>query len=105
MQKSKSVVVALLLAGGALVSLAPAQSGHDQSVLVVQGAQILPITAPPIAQGVLVIKGGKIVAIGAVGTVQIPAGATIQDATGKIIMPGIVDSHSHIGIDGNPTVA
>ena len=99
MRKSKAVL--LLLAG--LVSVASAQSPHDQSVLVLQGAQILPISGPPIAQGVLVVKGGKIVAIGAAGQVQIPAGATIQDATGKVIMPGIVDSHSHIGIDGNPT--
>ena len=108
MQKCKAVLVTLLLAGGglaSLVSLAPAQSAHDQGVLVVRGAQILPITGPPIAQGILVVKGGKIVAIGAAGLVQIPAGATIEDATGKIIMPGIVDSHSHIGIDGNPTVA
>jgi imidazolonepropionase-like amidohydrolase len=100
MQKSKAVMVTLLLAGGALASLgalAPAQSAHDHSVLVVRGAQILPITAPRIAQGVLVIKDGKIVAVGAVGKVQIPAGAIIQDASGKIIMPGIVDSHSHIG--------
>src|SRR6202453_3862873 len=103
MQKSKAVLVTVLLAG--LVSLASAQSAHDQNVLVVQGAQILPISGPPIAQGVLVVKGGKIVAIGAMGQVQIPAGATIQDATGKTIMPGIVDSHSHIGIDANPTVS
>jgi imidazolonepropionase-like amidohydrolase len=108
MQKSKAVTVALLLVGGALaslVSLAPAQSAHDQSVLVLRGAQILPITGPAIAQGVLVISGGKIVALGALGKVQIPAGAKIEDASGKIIMPGIVDSHSHIGIDGNPTVS
>jgi imidazolonepropionase-like amidohydrolase len=85
--------------------VAAAQSAHDENVLVVQGARILPITTPPIAQGVLVIKGGKIVAVGEAGKVQIPAGARIQDATGKVIMPGIVDSHSHIGIDGNPTVS
>jgi imidazolonepropionase-like amidohydrolase len=98
----------LLLWGGLLtffVSAAAAQSAHDENVLVVQGGRILPITAPPIAQGVLVIKGGKIVAVGEAGKVQIPAGARIQDATGKVIMPGIVDSHSHIGIDGNPTVS
>jgi imidazolonepropionase-like amidohydrolase len=98
----------LLLWGGLLtffVSVAAAQSAHDENVLVVQGGRILPITAPPIAQGVLVIKGGKIVAVGEAGKVQIPAGARIQDATGKVIMPGIVDSHSHIGIDGNPTVS
>ena len=85
--------------------LASAQTARDGNVLVVQGARILPITAPPIAQGVLVIKGGKIVAVGEVGKLQIPAGARIQDATGKVIMPGIVDSHSHIGIDANPTVS
>src|SRR3984885_8049508 len=98
----------MLLSGGLLtlsVSLAAAQSAHDENVLVVQGARILPITAPPIAQGVLVIKGGKIVAVGEAGKVQIPAGAKVQDATGKVIMPGIVDSHSHIGIMGNPTVS
>jgi imidazolonepropionase-like amidohydrolase len=98
----------MLVWGGLLafiVSQAPAQSAHDGNVLVLQGARILPITAPPIAQGVLVIKGGKIVAVGEAGKVQIPAGARMQDATGKVIMPGIVDSHSHIGIDGNPTVS
>ena len=102
MQKSKAVTAALLLLGGAL---AFAQAARDQGVLVLRGAQILPITSPAIAQGELVIRGGKIVAIGAMGNVQIPSGAKIEDVTGKIIMPGIVDSHSHIGIDDNPLVA
>jgi imidazolonepropionase-like amidohydrolase len=108
MQASKAAALTMLLSGAMLASLipvAPAQSAHDEGVLVVQGAQILPISAPPIARGVLVIRGGKIVAVGEEGKVQIPAGAKIQDATGKVIMPGIVDSHSHIGIDANPTVS
>jgi imidazolonepropionase-like amidohydrolase len=102
MHKSKAVAVALVVS---FVSLAAAQTAPNASVLVLRGAQILPITGPPIAQGVLVVKAGKIVAVGAMGQVEIPAGATIQDATGSVIMPGIVDSHSHIGIDDNPTVA
>jgi len=108
MQRRKCAAVTMSLLGGLLasfISLAPAQSAQDQSVLVVRGARILPITSPPIAQGVLVIQGGKIVAVGEAGKVSIPAGARIQDAGGKVIMPGIVDSHSHIGIMGNPTVA
>ena len=50
MQKSKAVLVHCCLpeAGSPLVSLAPAQSTHDQSVLVVRGAQILPITGRPL---------------------------------------------------------
>ena len=108
MQRGKAAAVSMLLLGGmltSLVSLAPAQSAHDESVLVVQGARILPITAPPIAQGVLVIQGGKIVAVGEEGKVQIPPEPKFRTLRGKVIMPGIVDSHSHIGIDGNPTVS
>ena len=108
MQRGKAAALKILLWGGmlaSLLSLAPAQSAHDESVLVVQGARILPITSPPIVKGVLVIQGGKIIAIGEQGKIQIPAGAKIQDASGKVIMPGIVDSHSHIGIIGNPAVS
>lgn len=61
------------------------------------GAHIIPIAGNEISNGVLVVQNGKIVAVGATGSVTIPAGAQRVDATGKVIMPGIVDSHSHIG--------
>jgi imidazolonepropionase-like amidohydrolase len=61
------------------------------------GAKLIPITGPEIPNGVLVIENGKIVAVGPSGSTPIPAGATRVDASGKIIMPGVVDSHSHIG--------
>lgn len=61
------------------------------------GAQIIPITGAPIANGVLVVHRGKIVAVGPAGSTQIPAGAQRHDVTGKVIMPGLIDTHSHIG--------
>lgn len=61
------------------------------------GAQIIPINGQPIANGVLVIHRGKIVAVGASGSTQIPADAERHDVTGKVIMPGMIDTHSHIG--------
>ncbi len=61
------------------------------------GAKIIPIEGDEIADGVLIVDGGKIVAVGATGAVMIPAGATRIDASGKTIMPGLVDTHSHIG--------
>ena len=61
------------------------------------GAKLLPIAGDPIKHGVLVVENGKITAIGPVGDVKIPAGAQEFDVTGKTIMPGLVDSHSHIG--------
>ena len=43
------------------------------------------------------MSGGKIVAVGAADKIALPAGAEIHDVTGKVLMPGLVDSHSHIG--------
>lgn len=61
------------------------------------GARIIPISGPAIENGVLVVHRGKIVAVGARGSTQIPSDAQSHDVTGKVIMPGLVDSHSHIG--------
>jgi imidazolonepropionase-like amidohydrolase len=66
-------------------------------VQVFTGARIIPIEGAEIPDGVLVTRGNKIVAVGARGSVRIPAGATTRDLAGKVIMPGLVDSHSHVG--------
>lgn len=69
----------------------------QEKPLVFKGAQIIPIVGEPIANGVLVVQGGKIVAVGPADQVALPAGAEVRDASGQVIMPGLVDSHSHIG--------
>jgi imidazolonepropionase-like amidohydrolase len=61
------------------------------------GARIIPIVGEEIDNGVIVVQGGKIVAVGPAASVQIPEGADRRDATGNVIMPGLVDTHSHIG--------
>ena len=71
--------------------------GAQEKAQVFRGAQIIPIAGEPIPNGVLVVSGGKIVAVGAADKVTIPAGAETHDVAGKVLMPGLVDSHSHIG--------
>jgi len=61
------------------------------------GARLVPIVGEPVQDGVLVIEGGTIRAIGPAGAVSVPAGATVHDVAGKVILPGLVDTHSHIG--------
>lgn len=72
--------------------------------IVYRGARIHPVGAAPIERGTLVIHKGKIVGLGPDASTPIPAGATVIDATGKTIIPGLVDTHSHIGIASRPHV-
>lgn len=61
------------------------------------GAKLYPISSDPIEQGVLLVKDGRILAVGTEGEITIPDGAVITDVSGKVIMPGLVCTHSHIG--------
>lgn len=61
------------------------------------GARLIPISGEPISNGVLLIENGTITALGPADSTTIPADATVVDLTGKTVMPGLVDSHSHIG--------
>lgn len=56
-----------------------------------QNARLLPGAAPPIENGVLVVGGGKILAIGGADT-KIPDGAAVVDCAGKTITPGLIDA-------------
>lgn len=48
-----------------------------------------------IPNGVVLIKDNRIVGVGAAGTVDIPSNATVIDAKGKTIIPGLIDAHAH----------
>lgn len=84
-----ALAAATLLSGG----VAAAQDRPQ----VFRGARILPVTGDEIPNGVLVVQGGKIRAVGPAGSVAIPDNADMHEATGQVIIPGLVDSHSHIG--------
>ena len=82
-----------------LVALALAWA---QPAVAFKGAAIRTAAGPDLADGILVIRDGKIVAVGGKDT-PIPEGARVIDASGKTIVPGLVDSHSHIGIFNRPS--
>lgn len=64
--------------------------------LALKGGTILTITNGTIENGTIVIQEGKISAIGK--DIPIPDGTRIIDVTGKFVMPGIIDTHSHIAL-------
>lgn len=62
------------------------------------GARIVDGTGkPPIERGTLLIQDGRIQQAGASDRVRIPAGAARIDATGKTILPGLINTHGHVG--------
>lgn len=89
---NRFVLRALLLAS----VLLPAGTLFAQ-VTAFTDAHIIPISGPEIPNGTLIIENGIIKSVGAADEVEIPAGATVVSLSGKVIMPGLVDSHSHIG--------
>lgn len=60
-------------------------------------ARINPVTAPIIENGSILIKGKKIIALGS--NITVPTSAEIISARGKTIIPGLIDAHTHLGID------
>jgi imidazolonepropionase-like amidohydrolase len=65
-------------------------------------ADILSPNGPEIARGVVVMSAGRIVAAGA--DVTPPQGASIIDAHGRVVTPGLIDPHSHLGVYASPAV-
>ncbi|MFI2752890.1 amidohydrolase [Cellulomonas sp. P22] len=66
------------------------------SVVAVTGGYVVPVSAPPIEGGTVLIEDGRITAVGA--DVVVPAGAHVIDATGRWVLPGFVEAHGHVGI-------
>jgi len=67
-----------------------------EKAIAIKGGTVLTMTGKTIPNGVVLIKGEKIQAVGS--DVQIPAEAEIIDATGKYVMPGIVDAMTYFGV-------
>ena len=82
------------LAYGQQQPQAPPAAHND---VVIKNAIVMTVTHGKIQNGSVYIKDGKIVAVGE--NVNAPSSASVIDAGGKYLTPGIIDSHSHIALD------
>jgi imidazolonepropionase-like amidohydrolase len=65
-------------------------------MLAIVGGQVIPIEGTPFRDGVILVDDGAIRALGT--DVRVPDGAERVDATGKVVLPGLVDAHTHLGV-------
>lgn len=70
----------------------------DSGEILIKNATIMTASHGTIKNGSILIRNGKIAEVGT--NISAPAGATVIDATGKYVIPGIIDAHSHSATDG-----
>lgn len=95
-ETAKGETVAEVKPMAAPVAAAPVA---PDAVTAITNAKIMTVGAAGIIeQGTILIKGGKITAVGK--DISVPAGATVIDASGRVVTPGIIDAHSHTAVEG-----
>ena len=94
----KHTRLGILLAVAFVVAQQPAPFAQAGRVVAIRGGTVLTVTRGTIQNGVVVLRDGKIAAVGGANT-TIPAGADIVEAKGRFVTPGIIDAHSHIAAE------
>lgn len=95
-----AAALALLLAGSAVQGPVLAQSSP---AIAITNARIVTVSGPEIARGTVVVRDGKIAAVGA--NVSAPSGARIIDGRGMTVYPGLIDPLTTLGLTEVPTIA
>ena len=65
--------------------------------IAISGGKVYPVSGPPLERGTVLIRDGRIAAVGV--DVAIPAGAQRIDATGKVVTPGFINGATLVGLD------
>ncbi len=90
-----SALAFLALAGGLAALALPARPAAAQTVALTNG-KIYPVAGPVIERGTVLIRDGRIAAVGA--DVPVPAGARVIDVAGKVVTPGFMDAATGLGV-------
>jgi imidazolonepropionase-like amidohydrolase len=64
--------------------------------LAIVGGRVIPVAGAPIEDGVVLVNDGRVEAVGR--DVRVPDGAEWVGAAGKVVLPGLVDAHTHLGV-------
>lgn len=80
----------------ASAAIAVMSAGASAQTIAITGGRVYPVSSSPIENGTVLIRDGKIVAVGA--NVTIPADARRIDAAGKWVTPGLINSSTRLGL-------
>jgi imidazolonepropionase-like amidohydrolase len=96
------LAVAGLTAAAAAPEAIAGQSRPD-SVLAVTSARLIDVvTGTVIPRGLVLVRGGRIAAVGSRDSIPIPAGSRVMDLGDATLLPGLIDGHVHLLLGGPP---
>lgn len=102
LRASGTVVGGWSLVAGQILLLAVCLFGNlafaQSKPVVLKGGKLLTVSHGAIENGVIVMKDGKIAAVGAAASVKIPGDAQVIDVTGMTVYPGLIDSETQLGL-------
>ncbi len=92
MKRTLLFSIVISLTAGSL----PARAGDNSTTQAIRSGKIMTVSGDIIDNGVILIKEGKITAVGT--DVDIPAEAEVIDASNMTVTPGLIDAHCHLGL-------
>ena len=96
--------IGFVFASGAPDISAAMAATESSSIVAVKAGRLIDVLGQRVLTNqIIVIDGTRIKSVGAAGSVAIPSGAHVIDLSAKIVMPGFIDTHTHI--TGDPTVS
>ena len=99
MKSRAGTIVVLLFAAFACIDAGAAES--NTKLALVGGMLLDGYETPPIHHATVLIEGNRIVKVGPSSEVAVPADAEVIDTSGRVMMPGLIDTHVHLQILGH----
>jgi imidazolonepropionase-like amidohydrolase len=85
----------------AMLSVATPSAQAPRRMALVGGMLLTGYEVPPIHHAAVLVEGDRIVAAGPASEITIPAGATIVDTSGRVMLPGLIETHGHLVVLGH----
>src|SRR5215471_12497742 len=80
---------------------APAPARPGGKLALVGGMLLTGYEVPPIHHAAILVEGNRIVAAGPASEVRIPSDATVVDTSGRVMLPGLIETHGHLIVLGH----